>query len=368
VSGSFTVGLEHSVLRQRTAVSGTYQLAPGGQGGGPLPPASSSTAEIWRHDTGILAQASAALDNSFFLSGGLRVESNDAFAAGARRSVLPMVGASWVGELGGAELKLRAAYGKGIRPPQSPALTHGRLAMGTPAVSNGLDPEVQRGIEGGVELHFGSAFSLQVTRFDQHATGLLQNVVTSVDTVPRVGAPKRRVQYELQNVGAIRNRGWELGATATHGQLSMTSAFAQVSSRVEAIAAKYLGDLRVGDRMLEVPARTASVSAQWTSPRWTASVGLTRAFDWVDYDRLSLGQSFLAAPIIARQLYGARLRQYWRHYDGENHLRANWSVELRRGLSLVSTGENLLGGQLGEPDNLTVRPGRTITAGLRAGF
>jgi hypothetical protein len=32
------------------------------------------------------------------------------------------------------------------------------------------------------------------------------------------------------------------------------------------------------------------------------------------------------------------------------------------------TAENLLDHQLGEPDNVTVLPGRTITGGLRAKF
>ncbi len=367
VNGTVTLGVEHSVLRQRTDETETSQLAAPTQKY-PLPAATRSVVEIWRHDTGLLAQASAAFDDSFFLSGGLRIERNDAFSTGSRYPVLPMVGAAWVRNLGDAELKLRAAYGKGIRPPQTPALDHSRIAVRTMATQNGLDPEVQRGVEAGAELHFGSLFSLQVTRFDQHATGLLQNVVTYVDTLPRMGAPQRRVQYTLQNVGAIRNRGWELGATATLGQLALSSAFAQVNSRVEAIALRYLGDLKVGDRMLEVPARTASLSGVWSAPRWTAALGATRAFDWTDYDRLALGQAFLSSPAAAHQLVGVRLRQYWRHYDGATTLRASTSVEVRRGISIVTTGENLLGGQLGEPDNLTVRPGRTITAGVRAGF
>jgi hypothetical protein len=39
-----------------------------------------------------------------------------------------------------------------------------------------------------------------------------------------------------------------------------------------------------------------------------------------------------------------------------------------RGLTLLFAGENLLGGQTGEPDNLTIRQGRTLTGGLRASF
>jgi hypothetical protein len=34
----------------------------------------------------------------------------------------------------------------------------------------------------------------------------------------------------------------------------------------------------------------------------------------------------------------------------------------------VLTGDNLLGQQSGEPDNVTVVPGRTVTAGIKAKF
>ena len=51
-----------------------------------------------------------------------------------------------------------------------------------------------------------------------------------------------------------------------------------------------------------------------------------------------------------------------------NRLRANVSFDVRRTVSLVITGENLLDHQLGEPDNVTVLPGRTITGRLRAKF
>jgi iron complex outermembrane receptor protein len=51
-----------------------------------------------------------------------------------------------------------------------------------------------------------------------------------------------------------------------------------------------------------------------------------------------------------------------------NRLRANLSFDVRCALSLVIAGDNLLDHQLGEPDNVTVLPGRTITGGLRPKF
>ena len=67
-------------------------------------------------------------------------------------------------------------------------------------------------------------------------------------------------------------------------------------------------------------------------------------------------------------LSGARLRDYWRTYDGVTRLRATFTRELPHGLALLFGGDNLLGEQRGEPDDVTVVPGRTVTAGVRARF
>ena len=62
-----------------------------------------------------------------------------------------------------------------------------------------------------------------------------------------------------------------------------------------------------------------------------------------------------AYPIAPRNLRGRALR-------------ASFSYPLRHALSFVLSADNLLDHQLGEPDNETVLPGRTITGGLRAKF
>ena len=91
--------------------------------------------------------------------------------------------------------------------------------------------------------------------------------------------------------------------------------------------------------------------------------------DWINYDRVSLATWYTAQNASpSREPTGTRLRTYWRQYDGETHLRFTASRDLNRGVSLLIVGENLLGGQLGEPDNVTIRAGRTLTAGLRASF
>jgi hypothetical protein len=177
------------------------------------------------------------------------------------------------------------------------------------------------------------------------------------------------MRFQLENVGEISNKGWEVQGALHHGAFGVSGALTTVDSRVRTVAASYLGDLRAGDRMLAVPARTTSLTASWAAARWTTSLGATRADDWVNYDRVALAQAYSGtdgAP--GKDVTGARLRSYWRTYSGETHLRFNTARDVGRGLTLLFSGENLLGGQLGEPDNLTIRQGRTITGGVRASF
>jgi iron complex outermembrane recepter protein len=69
-----------------------------------------------------------------------------------------------------------------------------------------------------------------------------------------------------------------------------------------------------------------------------------------------------------RNVYGPWMRNFWRGYDGATDLRATVSRQVRPGIWLVMKGENLLGGQLGEPDNITIRAGRSLMFGARASF
>jgi iron complex outermembrane recepter protein len=366
VSTRVTFGIEHAALRQIRLVSSSGPITAGAR----YPRAVQELATTWNHNTGVFSQVSSAWNNSVYLTGGLRIEHNDAFTGADRFPLLPMLGVAVVRDLGAFQLKLRTAYGKGIRPPQTPARTSSLMQeRERDASAPALDPELQSGIETGVELYLGSALSFQVTRFDQIASNLIQNVSIGIDTFMRAGRTEQWMRFQLQNVGEISNRGWEMQATARRGPLALTSALTIVDSRVRQVADGYLGDLRVGDRMLAVPAQTGSLTASWTGSRWFANVSATRAWSWVDYDRLTLARAYTATDgPPTRDLIGANLRAYWMEYTGQTHLRVATSFDVRRGLELTLTGENLLGGQLGEPDNVTIRPGRTITGGVRASF
>ncbi|MGQ0813421.1 MAG: TonB-dependent receptor plug domain-containing protein [Gemmatimonadota bacterium] len=309
-SAVLTLAAEHSSLQQRGALIRPHDQS--------------------RMSNGISAQVDGELFARLFVSGGLRLQRDDVNGSAAV-STLPMLGAAYV--IGGeaASLKLRTAYGKAIRWPTLSLDARGWYARPRPLV---FSREQQSGLEAGVDITLRRAFAMQLTRYDQVASG---------------------------PIGDIANNGWELQATLRRGALSLGSSMALVNSRVLHVAPDYTGELRAGDRMLTVPARTASVQAAWQGASWSTSLSAARAFDWINYDRLALAQQ-------NGEVDGIGLREFWHHYSGATQMRATFTRELNHRFTMLLTGDNLLDRQTGEPDNLTVVPGRTVSFGVRAAF
>jgi len=339
-----------------------------------------SSAVVRRWTTGGVAQANIGWRDAGYVTTGFRVERNESLGSDANVSVLPMFGVAGLRDIGAVTVKLRSAYGRGIRPATTPIRETAWFDPRREAQLVDLSPEQQSGIETGVDLYVGKAFGLQVTRFDQLASGLIQRVAyvtpESHSEGPSSGwytppqqpyAPTdRHISYLLQNVGQISNRGWELKSDLNLGTLALSGTFSTVDSRVKRVATNYIGDLRVGDRMLEVPSKTGSLSAAWTGGGWTSFLVASRSWDWIDYDRVALAGAFSNSTQADAQLVGQQLRNYWLNYSGVTRLRASIGRNLFRGLSFTLSGENLLNRQHGEPDNITVVPGRTLSFGLRA--
>ena len=317
----------------------------------------------YRSNSGLVAQANLAMNEAVYLTGGARLERNHGYSADEQTVLLPMVGIATVHDFGRAAVKWRAAYGVGVRPART---TSGMRGFG-PALS--LDPERQSGLEMGADLFVGRRFGLHLTRFDQTASGLIQNVAVPRDTVSGTGGPgpSKRITYVLQNVGEITNRGWEIESSFDLRGVTLAGAFTAVDSRVERIARSYTGDLRPGDRMLAVPAGTVSLTASWKLFGWRTGMTASRAYDWMNYDRLQIAKDYASCDeCTAADLTGTKLRSYWMHYDGVTRLRGTLARELPRGLGIRLTVDNLTNVQRGEPDNITVLPGRTVLLGMSA--
>jgi iron complex outermembrane receptor protein len=333
---------------------------------------------IQRRTTAGVAQANLSWRDAGYLTGGLRIERNDVLGS-STVSVLPMIGAAAVQDYGPFTVKLRSAYGRGIRQAANAARETAWFDPRGDAHRLSLSPEEQSGIEAGVDFFFGKSFGLQVTRFDQLASGLIQRVAYTYTGTQTSGRPSqntgesepvhpgdRHIEYSFQNVGEITNRGWELKGDVNVAALSLSGTFSTVDSRVRRVARGYTGDLRVGDRMLDVPARTGSLTAALIGASWTGSLTASRSWDWINYDEVALAGAFSNSTQTDQALVGQELRNYWLRYAGVTRLRASIGRNLFSGLAFTLSGENLLNRQHGEPDNITVVPGRTLTLGLKA--
>jgi iron complex outermembrane receptor protein len=360
VTNTLTFAAEQTVTRQETAAQELVYIPRTTPGRDSVYRVRSTE---WRRTSGVVGQLNTSLGRAVYFTAGLRFEGSSGPFGPSRIDALPMLGVSAVRDLGPLSIKLRTAYGKGIRVPQLSVRERALFVLGRLALPFELPPETQSGVEAGVDAYLGRTLSAHVTRFDQLAAGLVQMIAMPQPTAG-TNTPSSRVAYELQHVGRIANRGWEVSLQANRGRLSLGGALTLVDSRVLQLASGYAGDLRAGDRPLEVPSRTMSLSAGWSSAGWSASFGATRAADWVNYDRIALAHAFASTDPEHRPT-GATLRDYWQTYDGVTRLRASFSRDLFRSLSFVAYGENLLNTQRGEPDNITIVPGRTITAGLR---
>ncbi len=347
-----TLTAEHTTLRASTLAANTRFLSSTDD---------SRYVQSWQNATGLSGEVEIAAGSTLFLTGGLRLEHDSRLETSQYVAALPMLGSALLEDVGPFTVKLRSSYGRGIRPPST--IAHS-TAPGLSMRAGALGAEMQSGLESGLDVSLDRALTLRVTRFDQRASGLIQQVAVGADSE----LATRHMLWSLQNVGEISNRGWELEGSSEISRLELAGTLSLVDSRVRRLAPGYTGDLQTGDRMLQVPAQTASLNATWNARHWFASIGASRAFDWINYDEVAFARDYTGATRPAHGLLGVSLREYWRRYDGGLRLRAHASRDLRRNMSVEVSADNLLGYQLDEPDNATVLPGRTLMTGFRLTF
>ncbi len=304
---------------------------------------------------GIFTQINASLARVVFLTAGLRGEWNTSFGNAYGVARLPLLGAAIVGDLGPLTLKTRASYGKGIRPPPINADQLIQLADLTQRANPELAPESQSGVELGFDAYFGDRGSLKLTRYEQLAEGLIQQVMVDAASHPRV--------VQQQNIGTIRNAGWEAEGNGSLGWISLLANYARTDSRVQSIAPRYTGTLRPGDRMLEVPDWTASATAIAGGSERSMSLGFWRVGSWTNYDWIAL-----YTAVLKQDPNRGPPRSYWIRYPGFTQIRASARERLGGVVEIFVRGDNLTNVQNAGRDNLHVNTGRTLMLGLSARY
>jgi len=219
--------------------------------------------KITTHNRGMFFQGQLGIHDALFFTYGLRAEWNPNYGADAEPNLAPRYGVAYTQQFGSVTAKIRAAYGRSTRPPDQITQKSGRNDQGYCHYSNrflalfggqpycllpnpSLEPEDQRGGEGGLELYFGSRGSLVVTRYNQTVDNLIygfpddsirsQVPCLSIYTTgcPFTADAQGYAYYapdKNQNTGSIRNQGWELQGTTNVGPLTAHGTYSWTKSR-----------------------------------------------------------------------------------------------------------------------------------------
>ena len=93
---------------------------------------------------------------------------------------------------------------------------------------------------------------------------------------------------QYQNVGRVSNRGVELDGSLRLSRVDIRGQFTTMRSKLGALAARYTGELRVGDGLPGVPRRSAALSVGYDVFRRTAlTAGVTHIGSWTNVDWLA---------------------------------------------------------------------------------
>lgn len=168
---------------------------------------------------GVYFQERIGWNNRLFVTGAVRLDDNSAFGSELSPEVYPKVSGTWVISEEGFwnfdlvnSLRLRGAWGKAGRQPQTFANTDTYGVMPGPGGTTALDPtntgNVNVGPEVGSELELGFDYALLDDRVDGQFTWYSQKTTDALLGVPL--PPSMGAGGDMQrNIGRIDNWGWE---------------------------------------------------------------------------------------------------------------------------------------------------------------
>jgi hypothetical protein len=218
-----TLGAQYvSYEFELSSASGT-DLPPGTQtaGAGATPGSSESTTRS--NTVGFFAEQQFGFRERLYVTAAVRNDQNSAFGTDFQSVYYPKASVSWIASdedffpaLGWVDqFRLRAAYGEsGVQPGPNDALRS--FAATTANVTNtdvpgvlysaigntALKPETTREIEAGFDARFfGSRATFELTHYNKRTKDALISAIVP----PSLGAAVN----VRQNLGAVRNRGWE---------------------------------------------------------------------------------------------------------------------------------------------------------------
>jgi outer membrane receptor protein involved in Fe transport len=354
ITGRFTAGADYWTFNALGS-QGNFLL----QASSPVKPSPWYTASFTNDDwwnAGYFGMAEVGFHDRLFLTLATRIEHNPNFGDEYGNAVSPKIGVSYVRDVGNAQVKLRAGYGEGTRPPPPDARVgtttpqFGRIYIANPDIG----PEEKTGWDAGIEMYWGNTASFGITRYDEDGENLIQAVAIDNSVSPSI--------YQYQNIGNVKSDGWELETKLNVGRLSLEANYAIADTEILELteAAASGGLYEVGDRMWYAPKYSGGATLAARFWKGSAALNMSYVDDWVAQD-LELLYDF----IYGGDEWLGSSRAYLRGYPSiaKYNLRTEQAITDR--FTLFMRVDNLSNRQEADFSNFFTAPGRTAVIGAR---
>jgi outer membrane receptor protein involved in Fe transport len=303
---------------------------------------------------GYFGQAQVAVASRLFLTAGIRADQNDDFGPAVGTVWSPRVGVSYMLPVGHAEVKLRASHGEAIRAPVFGARDGAVFPTQVRLANADLRPERQQGVDAGIDIFFGRRASLGVTYYNQRAVDLVQLV-----TIPT--PPGTVFTVQNQNVGEIKNEGWEFEGRLAVGSLELSGTYSITHSTIAQLPLGYTGSYQLGDQVTGIPRTVAGAAITYAPIRGTTlTMNLTHLGHYTSQD-------FVAyyGYLYGGEAYRGSERAYWTRYPTVTKLGAGLSQRLTETWSAFVQADNLTNTLRHEDSNSELPLPRSVMFGGR---
>jgi len=308
------------------------------------------------HNAGYFGQAQLNIAERVFLIGGLRAERNPNFGTDFGTAWSPRVGASYLVGVGPASVKLRVSYGESILAPTLGQREAQRYPTYQYLANPVLAPERQRGVDAGLDIYIGRA-SLGVTYYNQRAIDLIQSV-----TLPT--APGTLVTYQNQNVGRVKNEGWEFEGRLPLGPVQISGTYSITNATVKELPPGYTGDYQAGDRIIGIPHTLAGATISCSPlPQTTLTADMTYIGHWIESDWIALYGFYYGG-----QAYRGSGRAYWMQYPSVTKFGIGVTQELSKTLSAFVRATNVGNTLRYEQNNSQIPMPRSLVVGANVRY
>lgn len=356
LSWSLQAGFDRTHFEQRSVTTSDARQLEGGLGNGG---ANLTVGNITNF--GYFVQMQTAWWDQVFLTTGLRTDGSTGFGDDSGLAWSPRVGVAHLLELGRVTVKTRAAYGTAIRPPEAEQKLGQTLSCCLTVSNERLAPEAQAGYDFGLEMYLGGALSLSLTRYDQEARDMIQLVRLSDPSV----TPEVR---QFQNVGRIRNAGWEIDFTAWLAPVTVSGHWTVMNSTVEELSPTYTGtDFVIGARPFNVPRNTGAVTIAYSASRLGLSLSMSHKGSWQEIGWIPYLEAVVGTD-PNRDAFTGNTRDYIDDYPAVQRYALSVKYEATRHLALLLNVDNLFNDASTSRRDIDLVEARRIGVGARLAF